>query len=159
MAAPQDFAVQKRSNECANHSMGIDCSVAETHNTRLNISMFRHPAELLADGFPNTAVRPETDALRVPGVTCHTRRVTINERPLDTEEAFYEHMQMMRDAAPDRSGPGLGFSQRPAGTRRRSRHAPMSKSAGPSLLAKIDAWLIPMGGGGHPWPIAISWMT
>jgi Maleate cis-trans isomerase len=35
--------------------------------------------------------------LRVPGVTCHTGRVTIKERPLNTEEAFYEHMQMMRD--------------------------------------------------------------
>ena len=35
--------------------------------------------------------------LRVPGVTCHTGRVTIKERPLNTEEAFNEHMQMMRD--------------------------------------------------------------
>ena len=45
----------------------------------------------------NTTVQPETDALRVPGVTCHTGRVTIKERPLNTEEAFNEHMQMMRD--------------------------------------------------------------
>ncbi|HKD25546.1 MAG TPA: Asp/Glu racemase [Xanthobacteraceae bacterium] len=30
-------------------------------------------------------------------MTCHTGRVTIKERPLNTEEAFYEHMQMMRD--------------------------------------------------------------
>jgi maleate isomerase len=45
----------------------------------------------------NTTVQPETDALRVSGVTCHTGRVTIKERPLNTEEAFYEHMQMMRD--------------------------------------------------------------
>jgi maleate isomerase len=45
----------------------------------------------------NTTVQPETDALRIPGVTCHAGRVTIKERPLDTEEAFYEHMQMMRD--------------------------------------------------------------
>ena len=45
----------------------------------------------------NTTVQPETEALRVPGVTCHTGRVTIKERPLNTEEAFYEHMQMMRD--------------------------------------------------------------
>jgi maleate isomerase len=35
--------------------------------------------------------------LRVPGVTCHTGRVTIKERPLTSEEAFHEHMQMMRD--------------------------------------------------------------
>ena len=45
----------------------------------------------------NTTVQPETDAMRVPGVTCHTGRVTIRERPLNTEEAFQEHMQMMRD--------------------------------------------------------------
>jgi len=45
----------------------------------------------------NTTVQPETECLRVPGVTCHTARVTIKERPLNTEEAFLEHMQMMRD--------------------------------------------------------------
>jgi hypothetical protein len=45
----------------------------------------------------NTTVGPETDAVLVPGVTCHTGRVTIKERPLNTEEAFQEHMQMMRD--------------------------------------------------------------
>jgi maleate isomerase len=45
----------------------------------------------------NTTVQPETESLRVPGVTCHTGRVTIKERPLNTEEAFLEHMQMMRD--------------------------------------------------------------
>jgi maleate isomerase len=45
----------------------------------------------------NTTVQPETEMLRVPGVTCHTGRVTIKERPLNTEEAFNEHMQMMRD--------------------------------------------------------------
>ena len=45
----------------------------------------------------NTTVQPETERLRVPGVTCHTGRVTIKERPLNTEEAFHEHMQMMRD--------------------------------------------------------------
>ena len=45
----------------------------------------------------NTTVQPECDILRVRGVTCHTGRVTIKERPLNTEEAFNEHMQMMRD--------------------------------------------------------------
>jgi maleate isomerase len=45
----------------------------------------------------NTTVQPETDMLQVAGVTCHTGRVTIKERPLNTEEAFFEHMQMMRD--------------------------------------------------------------
>jgi maleate isomerase len=45
----------------------------------------------------NTTVQPETDMVRLPGVTCHTGRVTIKERPLNTEEAFQEHMQMMRD--------------------------------------------------------------
>lgn len=45
----------------------------------------------------NTTVQPETEMLHVPGVTCHTGRVTIKERPLNTEQAFFEHMQMMRD--------------------------------------------------------------
>ncbi len=45
----------------------------------------------------NTIVQPEMDALRPPGVTYHVARVTIRERPLNTEEAFLEHMQMMRD--------------------------------------------------------------
>jgi maleate isomerase len=45
----------------------------------------------------NTTVQPETESLLVPGVTCHTGRVTIKERPLGTDEAFHEHMQMMRD--------------------------------------------------------------
>ena len=45
----------------------------------------------------NTTVGPECELFRVPGVTCHTGRVTIKERPLNTEEAFYEHMQMMRE--------------------------------------------------------------
>ena len=51
----------------------------------------------------NTTVQPETDMLRVPRVTCHTGRVTIKERPLNTEEAFYEHMQMMRDGIAQQS--------------------------------------------------------
>jgi maleate isomerase len=45
----------------------------------------------------NTTVQPETEMLQVPGVTCHTGRVTIKERPLNSEEAFFAHMQMMRD--------------------------------------------------------------
>ena len=45
----------------------------------------------------NTTVQPEIDNLRVPGVTCHCGRVTIKERPLTSEQAFLEHMQMMRD--------------------------------------------------------------
>src|SRR5260370_19220696 len=43
----------------------------------------------------NTTVGPECELFRVPGVTCHTGRVTIKERPLNTEEAFFEHMTMM----------------------------------------------------------------
>lgn len=45
----------------------------------------------------NTTVGPECELFRVPGVTCHTGRVTIRERPLNTEEAFLEHMTMMRE--------------------------------------------------------------
>ena len=51
----------------------------------------------------NTTVQPEAEMLRVPGVTCHAGRVTIKERPLNTEAAFNEHMQMMRD--------GIGAAQ------------------------------------------------
>ena len=45
----------------------------------------------------NTTVQPECDALRPRGVTNHTARVTIKERPLNTEQAFFEHMQAMRE--------------------------------------------------------------
>ena len=45
----------------------------------------------------NTTVQPEIEMLRLPGVTCHTGRVTVIERPLNTEQAFLDHMQMMRD--------------------------------------------------------------
>lgn len=45
----------------------------------------------------NTTVQPECEALRPPGVTNHTGRVTIKERPLTSEQAFLEHVQMMRD--------------------------------------------------------------
>lgn len=45
----------------------------------------------------NTTVQPECDMLRPRGVTNHTGRSTIKERPLNTEQAFFEHMQDMRD--------------------------------------------------------------
>jgi maleate isomerase len=45
----------------------------------------------------NTTVGPECELFRVPGVTCHTGRVTIKERPLNTADAFFEHMSMMRE--------------------------------------------------------------
>ena len=45
----------------------------------------------------NTTVQPECEALRPRGVTNHTARSTIKERPLDTEQAFFEHMADMRD--------------------------------------------------------------
>ena len=45
----------------------------------------------------NTTVQPECDALRPRGVTNHTARSTIKERPLNTEQAFFEHMQDMRE--------------------------------------------------------------
>lgn len=45
----------------------------------------------------NTTVQPECDPLRARGVTNHTGRVTIKERPLNTEEAFFEHMRDMRE--------------------------------------------------------------
>jgi len=45
----------------------------------------------------NTTVQPECDMLRPPGVTNHIARSTIKERPLDSEQAFFEHMRDMRD--------------------------------------------------------------
>jgi maleate isomerase len=45
----------------------------------------------------NTTVQAECDPLRPRGVTNHTARVTIKERPLNTEQAFFEHMQAMRE--------------------------------------------------------------
>jgi maleate isomerase len=45
----------------------------------------------------NTTVQPECDALRPRGVTNHTGRSTIKERPLNTEQAFFEHMRDMRE--------------------------------------------------------------
>src|SRR5215467_561659 len=45
----------------------------------------------------NTTVQPECEAMRPRGVTNHTGRSTIKERPLNTEQAFFEHMQAMRE--------------------------------------------------------------
>ncbi len=53
----------------------------------------------------NTTVQPECEALRPRGVTNHTARSTIKERPLNTEQAFFEHMHDMRE------GIGLAIDQ------------------------------------------------
>jgi len=45
----------------------------------------------------NTTVQPECEGLRPRGVTNHTARSTIKERPLNTEQAFLEHMADMRE--------------------------------------------------------------
>ena len=45
----------------------------------------------------NTTVQPECDNLRPYGVTNHVGRSTIKERPLNTEDAFFQHMQDMRE--------------------------------------------------------------
>lgn len=45
----------------------------------------------------NTSCQPECEALRPAGVTNHTGRISIKERPLTTEQAFLEHVQAMRD--------------------------------------------------------------
>jgi maleate isomerase len=47
----------------------------------------------------NTTVQPECEPMRPRGVTNHTGRSTIKERPLNTEQAFFEHMQAMREGA------------------------------------------------------------
>ena len=45
----------------------------------------------------NTTVQPECEVLRPRGITNHVARSTIKERPLNTEQAFFEHMQDMRE--------------------------------------------------------------
>jgi maleate isomerase len=45
----------------------------------------------------NTSCQPESESLRPAGVTNHTGRISIKERPLTTEQAFMEHVQAMRD--------------------------------------------------------------
>src|SRR5262245_18076882 len=45
----------------------------------------------------NTTVQPECEPMRPRGVTNHVGRSTIKERPLNTEQAFFEHMQAMRE--------------------------------------------------------------
>lgn len=45
----------------------------------------------------NTTVQPECEGLRPRGVTNHTARSTIKERPLNTEQAFLDHMSDMRE--------------------------------------------------------------
>lgn len=44
----------------------------------------------------NTTVQPECEALRPKGVTNHVARVHIQERKLDSEQAFMEHVAAMR---------------------------------------------------------------
>ena len=45
----------------------------------------------------NTSCQPESEMLRPPGVTNHTGRISIKERPLTTEQAFMEHVQALRE--------------------------------------------------------------
>ena len=45
----------------------------------------------------NFTVEADCQAIRIPGLTTHTARVTVKERPLTSEQAFMEHVAMMRD--------------------------------------------------------------
>ncbi len=44
----------------------------------------------------NTSVQPESEALRPRGVTNQIARISIRERPLDSDQAFIEHVAAMR---------------------------------------------------------------
>jgi maleate isomerase len=44
----------------------------------------------------NTSIQPESEALRPRGVTNHVARITIQERPLNSDQAFLEHVEAMR---------------------------------------------------------------
>ena len=41
----------------------------------------------------NTSCQPESEMLRPHGVTNHTGRISIKERPLTSEQAFMEHVR------------------------------------------------------------------
>lgn len=45
----------------------------------------------------NTSCQPESEMLRPPGVTNHVARISIQERPLTSDQAFLEHVTSMRD--------------------------------------------------------------
>ena len=45
----------------------------------------------------NTSCQPESERLRPDGVTNQVGRISIQERPLTSEQAFMEHVQAMRD--------------------------------------------------------------
>jgi maleate isomerase len=45
----------------------------------------------------NTSCQPESEMLRPRGVTNHTGRISIKERPLNSPQAFLEHVQAMRE--------------------------------------------------------------
>src|SRR5690606_5041051 len=49
----------------------------------------------------NTTVQPECEALRPTGVTNHVARVHIQERSLNSEQAFMEHVAAMRAGIAD----------------------------------------------------------
>jgi len=49
----------------------------------------------------NTSCQPESEMLRPHGITNHTGRISIKERPLTSEQAFMEHVQAMRDGMRD----------------------------------------------------------
>jgi maleate isomerase len=57
---------------------------------------YRERIEIIVQS-TNPTVGPECELLRVPGVTCHIGRVTIEERSLATAEAFFEHMTTMHE--------------------------------------------------------------
>ena len=44
----------------------------------------------------NTVIETESAVLAPPGVTNHAARITVVERPLNTEQAFMEHVEAMR---------------------------------------------------------------
>jgi maleate isomerase len=53
----------------------------------------------------NTSIQPESEAMRPRGVTNHVARITIQERPLSSDEAFLAHVESMR------SGIGAAIDQ------------------------------------------------
>lgn len=49
----------------------------------------------------NTSVQPESDDLRLSGVTNHVARIMVQERKLDSEQAFMDHVAAMKAGIAD----------------------------------------------------------
>src|SRR5215475_3620574 len=95
------FDLQRRSNECASHSMGVDCSITGTLKTRTNISM---PMRSL---HPDDAQLQISCALtrRAPSRHLNRRRVACRATLPPTRKVFYWDEHVERSTCPAAASP------------------------------------------------------